>query len=368
LRPILNKELKKAQRYFNKRDFNKVIDLLEPSIYIYRENFYFFYYLGTSFLFIGEYNSASTYLKTALKLNPKDINTKLGLAVVTLRHQKYNDAITIWLSIIDLDKKNVKARYGLELLRQQDTDKFDFYYLFENGTLNKLFPNKKFIFPKSLLVILLTFCSAFVSIIILMVLFDIINSDIKRNKEVENLLKNINDKLSIEKNEDALILYSKQQAQDQIKKITGYFKDYYDNHARFEMNKLLLSNASYDIKESLNAKFEPYLQDLNFTNFIDNDNFTYKEILKEPLFYKNIFVKWKGRIDNLNKGKYYITFDFLIDYQDYKVVEGKLPVIFDYAIDIDEDEAIELIAKLLVDDKGLITLKGSSIRRIIVKN
>ena len=55
-----------ARKYLKKRQFSKVINLLEPHIMEYRQSFQFFYLLGVACLYQGDIGGCEEYFKSGI--------------------------------------------------------------------------------------------------------------------------------------------------------------------------------------------------------------------------------------------------------------------------------------------------------------
>ena len=115
------KGLKKADRLFASGRYSDVIHLLEPQVYMYREHPRFYYLLGMSCLQVGDFGGAYSYLSRSGQLAPDDVDSLLGLAAVHLRRNETQDALRLWLDVLDVDPRNPQARRGLAALRGAET-------------------------------------------------------------------------------------------------------------------------------------------------------------------------------------------------------------------------------------------------------
>ena len=112
--------LKNAKKQFKLGNYSQVIRILEPEVFGNRENEYFYFYLGFSCLFLGDYSGANSYLRRALQINPSGSATMLGIAVIHLKYNKPSEAIRIWLDILDRDPKNRFAKRSLDIIKKSE--------------------------------------------------------------------------------------------------------------------------------------------------------------------------------------------------------------------------------------------------------
>jgi hypothetical protein len=143
----------------------------------------------------------------------------------------------------------------------------------------------------------------------------------------------------------ALNMMTEQEVRVIFDKIKDLFDTYQDNLARREINRLLLSNAGQSVKNKVRA-FISFIRAPTFADF--SGSFTYQDIMKDPLLYEGCFVRWKGRISNVNISENRINLDFLAGYDDQKVLQGIVPSWMDFAVTLEQSFAYEIIGKVLV--------------------
>jgi hypothetical protein len=138
------------------------------------------------------------------------------------------------------------------------------------------------------------------------------------------------------------------------------FQAYQDSRARFEINRLLLSNASPLVKERARGLL-PYLHEPDFSR--PDDTSPYQDVKKTPILYEGCTVRWSGVISNLVSGSTLITFDLLLGYQQGQVVEGIVPVRLGFAALLKNSQTIEVLGRVAVQD-GSWYIQGTSLREL----
>jgi len=138
------------------------------------------------------------------------------------------------------------------------------------------------------------------------------------------------------------------------------FQDYQDSQARFEINRLLLSNASASVKERARA-LVPFLHKPDFSR--PDDSSDYQDVRRQPFLYEGCTVRWRGVIANLASGEHSITFDLLLGYQDGQVVEGVVPVELAFAALLKNSQVVEVLGRVALRD-GSWYVEGASLRDI----
>ncbi|MBQ3670298.1 MAG: hypothetical protein II921_02320, partial [Treponema sp.] len=107
-------------------------------------------------------------------------------------------------------------------------------------------------------------------------------------------------------------------------KMKSFIEEERDNAALVEINRLLNSNASSEVKNQVSeaAKLirEPDLMNLK-------DNFSLQQVLSEPVLYSGCFVYWEGRIMNEIIDSDGYRFDLIIEDESNNKMLG-LPVKF----------------------------------------
>lgn len=351
-----SKTLKKASKLFNTGKYNKVLQILEPQVFRYRQSFDFYYYLGISCLNTSDFGGGYSYLQRAITLKPNDIKTMAGLALVHLKRQESSEAIQQWFQILDIDPNNKLALRGLDILKKYSKQEDLVEYL-ESGRFLNLLPGKKTIKP-IIKNIIITFIVIFFSAgIFYFVSNFIIKSDIKR-PEISAVELNNFGSLT---NGDATSEYkfTDKEIRKLFESIRKYFDSYHDNIAMREINRLLLSNADNPTKTKVEL-LSSYISVPGFTTL--KTNFSYQEFIAEPKLYVNCYVHWKGRLSNYLLTEDLIMFDFLVGYDEKKILEGIIPVTLDFGARIDSNFPIEVLGKIIETEKGY-TLEAVSVHQ-----
>ncbi len=363
--------IKEAYNSFNKKKYSEVINILEPQVFRFRENFNFFYMLGMSCLYQGDYGGASSYLRRAIDIRENDVNTLLGIAAVYLKRGDTGNALRIWLEVTELSPDNIYAQRGLNYLKKNGNPD-DFISLGNQDKISRFIPSgeksrKKPIGIALSLIILI----AAVSLLLIIppsrnFIANRINlSIIKPNKSSlrpEIPVLALDEKKDfIDLNNDFTFILTEEEIENKMQKIQDYLYEYRDNPAKKEINIILMSNASEYIKDRARI-LEKYIQTPNLINF--KDNFTYSDVKSSPSVFEGCFVLWKGKAANVSESSEKISFDFLVGYHEEKTLEGSLPVNFDFAVKIIPDQPIEILGKVELSEDGILFLRGIAIHRL----
>lgn len=339
------KELEKAKKLFRRRKYTETIRLLEPQIFAYRENPLFYHYLGVSCLRNGDFAGAYSYLKRSEQLEPGKIGSRLALAVVHLKRQNIQESLRLWLEVLEEEPSNRYAQRGLDTVRAGSLEDAEMERFFQTGSHQRLIPREGLGMGR------------FLKIITLVLLLFLVGgglwqlSRLVPKKEPSPLRPEIagiqiqQGEGILDPGEKAPFMLTEQEIRESFDNIKGLFDQFRDNEARREINRLLLSNARREVKDKA-ALFIPHIRTPSFADF--NGPFTFQEVSAQPEVYEGCFVRWKGRISNLVISEKEIRFDFLVGYQDQKVLEGIVSARLGFATSMDPAFAYELIGKLVL--------------------
>ena len=120
--------------------------------------------------------------------------------------------------------------------------------------------------------------------------------------------------------ENYKILLSEAEVEQKFNMVKYYLENKERNKAVITINEILNSNAHELVKEHV----------LILQSFIpdpDPDSLGYipdcREVVKRPLIYKDVYIKWNGTVANLqHKGHEETAFDLLINFVDEGIVDG----------------------------------------------
>ena len=139
---------------------------------------------------------------------------------------------------------------------------------------------------------------------------------------------------------DARLIMTDSEIEKTFEKAKSYFSEYRDDKAIVELNKLLLSNAKDSIKEKCRA-----LKKLsNPPTFLTvKDRFSYKDVIKNQLYYDGVAIIWKGAVANLRSGGKAVSFDFLVGYEEAKTLDGVIEAYLPFETLISDGAGIEIL-------------------------
>ena len=357
-----SKTLSRADRLLRGRKFSQVISLLESQVFLYRENFTFYRLLGTACLYAGAYGGSYSYLQRAQQIKRGDMGVELGLAAVHLRRREIPEALAMWLSVLDRDPKNSRARRGLTLIRRTE-DTSEFVTMAESGSLEKLYPPLGFHLPVWIPIVLV---AAFLVAAAAFFLPDLLETRSDGRQPVreggESIRRSELPAELIDPDRTARYTLSEHEVADLVERVGRLFNASRDNLARREANRLLLSNATPLVKERVRL-VSRYFREPTFVDF--QDNFTYEEVASEPWLYNGAYVRWSGQTRDIRVTGDAIRFTLLVGYEAERTLDGTVPVLVTDNRDI-RPGGIELIGRISYRD-GEIGLTATSTRPIVAR-
>lgn len=352
-------ELKHAKRLLKRKKYSEIIRMLEPQVFRFRQNPDFYYLLGTAYFNTGDIAGATTYLRRVIDLQNENVQAMLRLAAIELQKGENAEAIEWWLKVLETDGGNKYAKRGLELLKKGSHNQKIIDNFIESNKLHTLVPAKRNFFPLITAAVVLVILIVPITLNFLTEITILPDTLKMRNAEVSEITLQEEEELVSLEGEFTYILNEKEivKLMDEAK---DQFNRFNDNRVQQIVNKLKYSNASDSVKQKAEL-LENYLRRPDFTNF--EGNISYAELRNEPLLYENCYIRWSGKISNLEISDTEISFDFLVGYHDNKVLEGIVPVYLDFAVSLEQGSPVEIIGKI-EDPRGRIRIQGTSIRPI----
>ena len=350
------KGLRRAEKLFRARRFPEVIRFLEPQIFRFRENFEFYYILGVSCLYSGDFGGAFSYLSRAEQMRKNDNAVLAALAAIHFKRGETDDALRIWLDTLDSDPGNRIARKGLEIMRR-GLNADEIHEFVESGKLRKLFPKLPFAVPT-----LVPILSAIVIVGALSYIgVTIVLPSLRQQRPGLDGVQLSSRALGlVETDTEADIQLTQAEVTVAFDRAKRYLADYRDNLALVEINRILLSNASAYAKESA-ALLKTFIQVPDFSTV--RDVFSFTQVEEMPALYNGCFVVWEGKLDRVRIGQERIEFDLLVGYHDEKELLGVVPVQIGFAANLQDGTNLKILAEVMAPDAGF-SLRGVSIQKL----
>lgn len=353
--------LASARRLFRARRYTQTINFLEPQVFLFRQNGEYYYLLGMSCLYKGDYAGAASYLERANDIE-RDPRALLGLAATSLRRRRIDKALQQYLDVLDLDPNNRQATRALDWLRRVDpsADISDWY----DERIADFLPRRPVRIHGAAWIALA------VAAIALLVIFA--GPPVLRvarrvfaprfDRPGAELLDIRDEAVALDAvAQDPRYQLSPNEAERLFREVGRLFNDGRDNVVRRELNRIALSNAGAALKTRAELVAD-LLQEPDFTNFADN--YTLETVRSEPELHAGVFVRWSGRATNVVIGPDTISFDLLVGFVSGQVLEGIVPVELTFAFLLEGNRSVEVIGAVVPDPgtDGGVRIDGSQIR------
>ena len=356
--------LRQAWGLYKQGRFAAALENLEPQIFRHRENPDFFRILGLCCLRQGDWKGGETYLERSRQLDdPAHRDVLLGVMAVSARKKEFGEAVKTALELLDRNPRDVTAKKALSRLRAAVAD------VEERGidreTLGRWLPS----YSGSSAVIRRWLIRVTAGAVIAAGVaagiwwgLSLVHGPppAAARQGGDSFLQPLAGGDEVLVGSGFAVTMTPDEVKQTWQRVQKAFQDYQDSKARYEINRLLLSNATPLVKERARALI-PYLHDPDFARAEDSSS--YMEVRIAPALYEGCTVRWQGVIANLNLGEKKITFDLLLGYQEGQVVEGIVPVELGFAALLKNSQVVEVLGRVLLRD-GKWLVQGTSLREI----
>ncbi len=340
----------RAEKFLATRKFDECIRLLEPEIVRYHDSYPYYLLLALACLYAGDYGGAHTYFRKAREIKIRSTDVLNGLALLSLRRGDGARAVTYWLEVLDLEPKNKVAKKALKsvekIMRKDSLET----WLDERGYIALLPPLP----PRWSLGQRIAFFSFGLFFIALVFLSPFAYKTFTKNKVQRAGLKESS--LLIERREELIDNSGKfsrvltgAEIEKTFKRARSLFDQYRDERAKVELNKLLDSNASQEVKNKA-LLLKTYMQVPGFDTL--KDRIPYAEVSVEPYLYRDCWVIWRGMAANIKEGLEFTDFDLLVGYDAKRTLEGIVPVHLPFVSRIEQERPIEVLARISISSEG----------------
>jgi len=360
---ISNKDLKKALNFIRQKKYSQAIRYLEPKVPIFLEDQNYYYLLAIACFHTNDLGGANFYLERGISIDPSNLDLRLMMSVVQLKRKSTTAAAKSWLTVLEYDPENRMARKGLEKIRKLE-DKADLNLFLEKKKYRPLMPSLGFhirnIIPWFLL---LLFISALAIAGFHYIPQWLDSRDDPQREELNYVDMELRENSILDNSGSFTYLLTRDEVEKSYEKVIHYYDNFRDNLAQKEVNRLLNSNASEEIKSKV-ALLQGYFRKPDYMDFYTD--YTYSQAIEEPLLYQNCYVLWTGRVSNVKVEEEKIEFLFLVGFEDETNLEGIMPAYIERAVNLQTEMAVEILGRLELENKKL-KLKVETIRHIIAE-
>lgn len=341
-----------ARKYLRKREFSKIITLLEPLSLEYRDSFQFFYILGVACLYQGDVGGCEAWFKSARRIKINDVNLILGQAVLFLKKGKIAQAIEYCIDAKNLEPQNTRVQQFLKLLEKYgDADTISEWN--HNGKIKVFYPELPKKSPiKPILITLGCVCSVFVLLFLLTR-----GVKLDNRADLSSFSLSYQDKSNLTEKSASSSVYKYILTQSEVEKYyedaKKFYNQYNDNEAQKCINVLLNSNASSSIRQKARQLMD-YLEEPVFDSKFEQ--YSFQEISKDLYLHQDCWVVWTGRVTNVNSNEKYFNADLLVGYEDMKKIEGIAPLRLSSEISVNPEKPLKVLAQISIEDGRLLLL------------
>ncbi|MCL2271585.1 MAG: tetratricopeptide repeat protein [Treponema sp.] len=357
--------LSKAALLAKKKDYDGALTILKTAEEDYSGSFKFYYLYAVICLHCGSYLEAHEFFNLARKIKIKDTGTWLGFAVLNLRRMNTSQAVNYYLEVLEMDSSNRTAKKALDVIRKHSSQESLTEWL-TPGRLEKFFPEipSPGITAKTVLNFSLVCVLGLVAVFWILVALRVLPSPVKKpdiRGVSEFILTGQERSQPVETGGSYRYILTRDQSISLYERALALFTSYRDEAARINVNRLLESNASEDIKNKGRLLFL-YMEVPGFDNFNRNDNPSISDVIAEPFLYRDVHVIWRGMATNIEITDEFTGFEFLVGYDTRRTLEGIIPVKFKSPLSINPDRPLEVLGRIkLVSSYSEVELEGIAV-------
>ncbi|TVR00569.1 MAG: hypothetical protein EA403_11490 [Spirochaetaceae bacterium] len=358
------KGLRQADRLFRSGRYADVIRLLEPQVFLYREDPTYYYLLGTSCLLTGDAGGAFSYLSRSSHIGSDSVEILLALAATQVRRHREDEALQLWLDVLEHDPRNRIAKRGLALLRGAASPAA-LAEATDGERIQRFLPRFRRPVPKRAVIAAAVLCVGIAGVLLAPLVRDRLTREmdpVDPRDGVELTLIG-GDTGSLTEFEGRFrVMLTEAEIRESFRQMGEAFNSFRDNLAVREINRILNSNASTELKRRA-ALLRDYTRTPTFLTF--QDNATFAQVARDPWLFADSYVRWSGRISNLDITEHEIRFDLLVGYETERVLEGVAPMRMRFAARLSPAMSVEVIGRVVVEENRIRMIEVTSIRPIV---
>jgi tetratricopeptide (TPR) repeat protein len=359
----LDPVLTRAARLARAGNYNGAIKILEPEVNRYYGSFSYYYLLAVSYLYSRVFGMALTYFKLAREQKMRDPSVLLGLAVLYLNHGDTDRAVDLYLEVQELDENNRIVKKALNIIRKHPGPENISTWI-DSGKLPVLFPPLPKLPPQASVIgaaaagaLILLILGGALAVRAQKITLPTLPFSIASRRDEPGEIALLKEEESAPMQIDGSYRYvlTRNEVLNKYNEARKLFASYHDEAARLSLNYLLESNSPEPVKNKARILLS-YMDVPGFDTL--KDRFSYAEVIKEPILYRDCHVIWRGIASNLEIGQNHTYFDFLVGYDTRRTVEGIVRVEYDFAIPVNPERPVEILGRVI----PVLAEKGSDIR------
>ena len=350
--------LKKALVLVKRKKYEDSNKLLVAETFRYQDSYSYYFILGLSCLYAGDFGGAFTYFSRSKNIKFKEVPTLLGLAALFLRRGETDRALDLYLDIQDIDPKNQTAKRALKVIRKHGGTEELTAWL-SRGKLTSIYPEIPWagfsVKPLPLIIgglAVLTIAGVIIG-------FKNIPSFQRKGMDESILEKQERDN-PVELGGVYRNIFTVDEVVSLYNKARQLFNNRHDEAAKRELNRILESNASAAIKNKARL-LKSYTETPGFDTL--KDRFSYAEVNSDPLLYRDCHVLWRGSAANIRTSANMVSFEFLVGYDTRTVMEGTVIVELDFPAEINSSQPLEVLGRVVPLSASNFKLAGTGIHQ-----
>ncbi len=340
--------IEEAEGLYARRNWPGLIALLEPLTPVYRDNVRFSVMLGTAYLHQEDIGGAYSSFRRVQSLDFKNRTALIGLAAVLVRRGESDKAVQLYIEMLERNPSDRAARRALNFVRHCP----DPTALAGNGrklrSLYPLPPTRILPYALILLVVSIAILGWRVAPVVLDLLED---ARPARTGIAEIVLSQSEQEGPVGSEGGFEIVLTEKDALSTFESAKKLFNDYRDEAALVEVNRLLLSNASRQVKTKAEA-LARYTREPSFVSM--PDRFTFADVNAFPRLFNGVAVIWKGLPANIENSESGTNFDLLVGYHDKRKLDGIVSVRALFELRLPPDRPVEVLARVMATSGGFI--------------
>ncbi len=348
-----------ALYFMKRRQFDRAIDALEGRSAFYEENLRYFVLLGTCYLYVGDTGSATVNFQKARRISLTDTNLLLGQAAIFLRRGDTDRAVNYYMDVIDNDPGNRTALDALEFIRTHG----DFNTICkwnDSGKMQRFYPPLG-LNPYKIWGTVFPFLACVLGCVLALRAVDFKKPSPGSRADLSSLVLTVEERAVPQETDLSSGAYryilSARDINSSYEKAQRYFQAYRDNLAQVEINRILNSNASVQIKQKARTLMG-YLEPPSFDTVRDFPS--YREVEEESALYLDCWVSWSGRVSNVSVTESGYSCDFLVGYENMEKVDGIARLRFSVPPKVEVERPVTVLARIS-SDGGRLLLEGRSV-------
>jgi tetratricopeptide (TPR) repeat protein len=351
--PLLNKAL----GLMHGGNYDSAIKMLESEVFRYQESFQYYHLLGLCCLYVGDFGGVFTYFNRAKNIKFRETGPLLGLALYFLKRGDTERAVDLYLDVQDIDEKNKIAEKALSVIRKSAGGE-ELSAWTQSRKARSLYPPIPAArFNRTLLIAPLAalVCAALAAGGI--AFFRNREPKFSRAGLENSVLANDERSAPVETGGSYRYILTGGEVIDLYNEARVFFNDYRDEKAKYNLNRILESNASPAIKNKAGL-LKSYTAVPGFDSL--KDFFGYTEVAAEPVLYRDCYVVWKGMAANVAQAEHSASFDLLVGYDTRRIMEGAVNVTLSFPAEVNASAPLEVLGKiaLLPGDRFMLEAVG----------